>query len=47
MARTNRRIAVAVLAAWMPYTTLNANPINHPEVRGRALFADRLMTSFP
>jgi lysophospholipase L1-like esterase len=31
----------------IPYTTLLANSINHPDVRGQALFADALMALFP
>ena len=31
----------------IPYTTLLANSINHPDVRGHALFADALMALFP
>ncbi len=31
----------------IPYTTLEANSINHPDVRGHMLFADVLMGMFP
>ncbi len=31
----------------IPYTTLLANSINHPDARGHALFADALMALFP
>ena len=31
----------------IPYTTLLANSINHPDVRGHAIFASRLMALFP
>ena len=31
----------------IPYTTLLANSINHPEVRGHAIFANRLVGLFP
>ena len=31
----------------IPYTTLLANSINHPDVRGQAIFADALMALFP
>lgn len=31
----------------IPYTTLLANAINHPDARGHALFADALMALFP
>jgi lysophospholipase L1-like esterase len=31
----------------LPYMTLMANSINHPDVRGHALFADALMALFP
>ncbi|MBX3178308.1 MAG: hypothetical protein KF886_13180 [Candidatus Hydrogenedentes bacterium] len=31
----------------IPYTTLLANAINHPDARGQAIFADALMALFP
>ncbi len=31
----------------IPYTTLEANSINHPDVRGHAIFADVLIGMFP
>ena len=31
----------------IPYTTLLANSINHPDVRGQVIFADVLMALFP
>jgi hypothetical protein len=31
----------------IPYTTLLANSINHPDVRGQVIFADALMALFP
>lgn len=34
-------------AQGLPYTTLLANAINHPDARGQALFADALMALFP
>ena len=34
-------------AQGLPYTTLLANAINHPDSRGQALFADALMALFP
>jgi len=31
----------------IPYITLLANSINHPEVRGHRMFAEALMALFP